>query len=46
MDGTILEWADKLKALRDRKAELEAEENRLAGRMICSRHCGARAMAT
>ena len=25
MDGTILEWADKLKALRDRKAELEAE---------------------
>ena len=25
MEETILEWADKLKALRDRKAELEAE---------------------
>ena len=25
MDGNMLEWADKLKALRDRKAELEAE---------------------
>ena len=25
MDGSMLEWADRLKALRDRKAELEAE---------------------
>ena len=25
MDGNMLEWADKLKVLRDRKAELEAE---------------------
>ena len=25
MDGNMLEWADRLKALRDRKAELEAE---------------------
>ena len=25
MDGNMLEWADRLKSLRDRKAELEAE---------------------
>lgn len=25
MDGNMLEWADRLKALRDHKAELEAE---------------------
>ena len=33
MDGNMLEWADRLKALRDRKAELEAELKEINARI-------------